>query len=335
MDISASQPAPTVPSAAEALHGLLLGVAAASAAARGSSGEAPGAEATLLLCLMDGLADAVEWAQRGVGADDVACLWLGALRWVRAVDGAVPDGAPEPPTRTVASMLGRLPGVATPANGTETTGAAGPAGGDPQNLIGLRSPEMSQPHRPFNRPAATVPELASTNGPGVLARGLGIGLLSYASEEDARRLATWSAAFSHGSPAAHEAAADAATLMRALRSGGVEGAGALLTALRQVLGEPEVEVQASEEADSGAADGTAREALRRGVGHVVAALEAGTSPWSGALAAAGEGDEAAAIVAGAIAGALSGPAAVPSARVADAERAGIETLVANLGPALG
>jgi hypothetical protein len=40
--------------------------------------------------------------------------------------------------------------------------------------------------------------------------------LAHAGEEDVRRLASWTAAFSHGSPAAHEAAADAATLLHAL-----------------------------------------------------------------------------------------------------------------------
>ncbi len=296
---NAFSPAPL--SSREALHGLLLGTAAASAAARGSDGSRPGVEATLQIAILDGLADAVEWAQAGVGADDVACLWLGALRWVKAVDGTVPDGAPEPPSRGVASALGAL---------------ADAAGGDPQNLVGLRSPEMSQPHRPFNRPAATVPELASTDGPGVLARALGLGLLEHATEEDVRRLATWSAAFSHGSPAAHAAAADAAVLVRALRTG-AEPVGAL------------------RETQAAPGEGKAREALRRGVGHLLAAVEAGSSPFSGALAAAGEHDEAAAIVAGALAGALSGPSQVPSARVSETESAAAILLADSLGPALG
>jgi hypothetical protein len=164
------------------------------------------AESWLQLHILDGVFEAAEWATQGVGADDVACAWLGALRWVRAVDGDLPDGAPVPPSRPYASA---------------SAAAAHLAGsGDPQNLIGLRSPEMSQPRRPFNRPAATVPELASTDGTGVLARAAALGLLAHAGEEDVRRLASWTAAFSHGSPAAHEAAADAAILLHALTSTG-------------------------------------------------------------------------------------------------------------------
>jgi hypothetical protein len=160
------------------------------------------AESWLQLHILDGVLETAEWATQGVGADDVACAWLGALRWVRAVDGELPDGAPVPPSRPFASA---------------SSAAAREAGsGDPQNLIGLRSPEMSQPRRPFNRPAATVPELASTDGTGVLARAAALGLLAHAGEEDVRRLASWTAAFSHGSPAAHDAAADAATLLHAL-----------------------------------------------------------------------------------------------------------------------
>ncbi|MDR2257461.1 MAG: ADP-ribosylglycohydrolase family protein [Arthrobacter sp.] len=295
-----SIPSPTV-SSRDALLGLLLGTAAASAAARGSDGSLPGAEASLQIAVLDGLADAVEWAQAGVGADDVACLWLGALRWVAATDGAVPDGAPEPPSRPVATALGAL-------------GDA--AGGDPQNLTGLRSPEMSQPHRPFNRPAATVPELAATDGAGVLARALGLGLLSHATQEDVRRLATWAAAFSHGAPAAHAAAADAAALVRELRAGADP-----VPTLRLAQATP--------------GEGEAREALRRGVGQVAAALEAGTSAFSGALAAAGEHDEAAAIVAGALAGALSGPSQVPPARLNEREAAAATLLADTLGLALG
>ncbi|MGO3088664.1 MAG: ADP-ribosylglycohydrolase family protein [Galactobacter sp.] len=191
---SSSQPAPSAPSDSPHLSRVLGTFSGARDAAE--------AESWLQLFVLDGILEAAEWAAKGVGADDVACAWLGGLRWVAALDTQVPDGAPEPPSRPFPSAVVR------------SVRAAGP--GDPQNLIGLRSPEMSQPRRPFNRPAATVPDLAATDGTGVLARAAAIGLLAHAREEDVRRLATWSAAFSHGSPAAHAAAADAAAVLHAL-----------------------------------------------------------------------------------------------------------------------
>jgi hypothetical protein len=247
------------------------------------------AESWLQLFVLDGVLEAAEWAAQGVGADDVACGWLGALRWVRALDGELPDGAPVPPQRTFASQ------AAEPAR------AAGP--GDPQNLVGLRSPEMSQPRRPFNRPAATVPQLASTDGTGVLARAAALGLLAHAGEEDVRRLASWTAAFSHGSPAAHEAAADAAALLHALTR-----TGALPHDAVRVL--DDVAGAATDEAEASTAVGpfeTAREGLRAAV---VAARPAvagkfGAHDWARVQELA-ERDRGAGAYAGALIGAVLG-----------------------------
>ncbi len=157
-----------------------------------------GPESMLMLSIGDGLTEALEWAHDGVASDEPACMWLGSLRWIRAVDHELPAGVPTPPSRPFADhMLAR--GV--------------DKGGDPQNIAGLRSPEMSLPHRPFNRPAASVPELAATDGPGVLARAIAIGVVPYLPVEQTRSFATASAALSHGSPQAHAACADAAELI--------------------------------------------------------------------------------------------------------------------------
>lgn len=157
-----------------------------------------GPESMLMLSIGDGLTEALEWAHEGVASDEPACMWLGSLRWIRAVDHELPAGAPAPPSRPFADhMLAR--GV--------------DKGGDPQNIAGLRSPEMSLPHRPFNRPAASVPELAATDGPGVLARAIAIGVVPYLPVEQTRSFATASAALSHGSPQAQAACADAAELI--------------------------------------------------------------------------------------------------------------------------
>ena len=271
--------------------GLLRGSAAGSRLARGVDPVEPGSESALQISILDGLLDAMEWANAGVGADDVACLWLGALRWVKAINGQVPDGAPQPPARPVTTALGRV---------------SKDAGGDPQNLIGLLSPEMSQPRRPFNRPAPTVPELASTDGPGVLARGAALGILVHAAEDDVIRLATAAAAFSHGSRAAHSAAASAAALLYFGLLPESDLAAVTDAARRVSQSFPD------------ATPGGAQEALTLGAATLTLALEAvatGEDAWApiAALAAGGsEGAEQAALLAGACLGAWFGTEAVPT-----------------------
>lgn len=288
-------PAPTLPTQQERVLGALRGTALASVQARAAAGldaEGPGAESALQLFIFDGLLDAIEWAKAGVGADDTACLWLGGLRWVQATQGHVPDGAPEPPSRWISAAVGPL---------------GGSAGGDPQNLAGLQSPEMSQPRRPWNRRANTVPELASTDGPGVLARAGALGLLEYTQEEDVRRLASSAAALSHGSPSAHEAAADAAAVMFATH----QGVWAVRGALSALLGR---------EADP---ESPARCALRRvleSVGTVLSDLdgEGELHPelaWEAVTRLANNADEGAALFAGALIGALIGASRLPDVPV--------------------
>lgn len=304
----------TQPSARDRVLGALTGTRLASAAARPSS-PLPGAEATLQLLLMDGLLEALEWAERGQGAEDTACLWLGGLRWVAAVDGALPDAAPEPPARPIASAVadaiadGAI--AATQGAGTQGAGAHGAdsastsaervSGGDPQNLTGLRSPEMSQPNRPFNRPAATVPELASTDGPGVLARAVAVGLLAPAQEADIRRLATAAAALSHGAPSAHVAAADAALVIHAVP----RGVWAVRGTLSEALGREH------------ATDSPSRQALQcalGAVGTVLEDLEHGRTEaaWKTVTRLAQEKGEGAALYAGALVGAVVGAEALAS-----------------------
>lgn len=50
----------------------------------------------LSLSTLDGLLEAVEWANAGQPADETACLWLAYLRWLRHQDIAWPQNAPEP-----------------------------------------------------------------------------------------------------------------------------------------------------------------------------------------------------------------------------------------------
>ncbi|MBG6083611.1 hypothetical protein [Zhihengliuella flava] len=60
------------------------------------------------LFVMDGLLEALEWANDGVASDEAACLWLATLRWYRASTGQFPTGAPEPLGRWIDHRIGTL-----------------------------------------------------------------------------------------------------------------------------------------------------------------------------------------------------------------------------------
>ncbi|WP_309082122.1 hypothetical protein [Zhihengliuella sp.] len=64
----------------------------------------------LQLYIADGLLEALEWANQGVGSDEAACMWLAALRWHRRTTGAFPAGAPEPLDRWIDDDVVRGPG---------------------------------------------------------------------------------------------------------------------------------------------------------------------------------------------------------------------------------
>ncbi|MUK02002.1 hypothetical protein GM708_08690 [Vibrio cholerae] len=64
-------------------------------------------EAThLTLYTVDGLIEALEWANDGVAADETACLWLAYLRWLGRQGEHLPPRAPAPPARW---LTGRTP----------------------------------------------------------------------------------------------------------------------------------------------------------------------------------------------------------------------------------
>lgn len=45
----------------------------------------------------EGLREALAWSAQGVGADETACVWLGDLRWARALGLSPEEAAPVPP----------------------------------------------------------------------------------------------------------------------------------------------------------------------------------------------------------------------------------------------
>lgn len=106
------------------------------------------------LYLADGLLEAVEWANDGVGSDEAACMWLAALRWHRAVTGAFPPGTPEPLTRRIDAELDGAPV------------AAGDA--DPALLAALSRVDMGTPQRPQHDAGAAGWALLGAVVPGLL-----------------------------------------------------------------------------------------------------------------------------------------------------------------------
>ncbi|MCO1338176.1 hypothetical protein BJH93_04590 [Kocuria polaris] len=110
--------------------------------------------ALLPLYLADGLLEAVEWANDGVGSDEAACMWLAALRWHRTVTGAFPPGAPEPLTRMIDDELAPV----APAGG----------GADPALLAVVSRPDMGTPQRPQQDDGAAGWALLCATVPGLL-----------------------------------------------------------------------------------------------------------------------------------------------------------------------
>ena len=262
----------------------VLAVLAATATAR-RTGTRPGAEASLQLFLLDGLLEALEWANDGIAADEAACMWLAGLRWHRAVTGAFPDGAPEPLPRWIDEAFGPVL-------------SAGMEPGDPANLAGLSAPAMG---------TTSHPPVGDADGTGVLARAAGMALLPLVTVETTTKLAVDAAALTHGSPAAWAAAAAAARLVRAA----LDGRGAALAALEDVTARKNPTRHGDlPEKD---ADGAAWAAVRGAAAAASTALsDSSLEPAEAFAAADAAAREGAAGLAGAVVAAALGTVAVPA-----------------------
>lgn len=170
------------------VFGVLLAVADGATHAR--DGEEPGESETLSLFLLDGLLEALEWANDGVASDEAACMWLAGLRWYKVITGAFPEGAPEPQPRWIDESF---------------AGADSFAPGDTQHRTALAETDMASVGRPI------FPEADST---GVLSRAAFMALLPRVDEATTIKLGTDAAALTHGSPLAHKAAGAAALIVR-------------------------------------------------------------------------------------------------------------------------
>ncbi|GAA1127910.1 ADP-ribosylglycohydrolase family protein [Arthrobacter flavus] len=145
----------------------------------------------LTLFTVDGLVDAIQWANDGVAADETACLWLAYLRWL-ATQGETPSSsAPAPPPRWIDAQEvlqhRRRPGAAC--------------------LSALRSGDMGTQARPLNPDA---------KGSGTVMRSAPFGLVPHIPVEVADRLAMNAAALTHGHPTAQHGAAVVAVLIHSI-----------------------------------------------------------------------------------------------------------------------
>jgi ADP-ribosylglycohydrolase len=148
----------------------------------------------LTLYTVDGLLEALEWANSGVGADTNACLWLAYLRWLATQGVPVPEAAPFQPPRWIDShevlKHRRAPGNAC--------------------LSGLATGEMGTFYRPVN---------PDSKGCGTVMRSAPFGLVPYIAAEAVYKLSADAASLTHGHPAARQSAGVFSLIIQALASG--------------------------------------------------------------------------------------------------------------------
>lgn len=259
----------------------------------------------LTLYGVDGLVEALEWANDGVAADETACLWLAYLRWLALQGVPVPASAPAPPARWLDRQDGLVP---VPAPDADTVRALGTG-------------EMGSPARPLN-PGA--------DGPGALLRSAPFGLVPRIPASLVEKLTRDAAGLTHGAPGALDAAAHFSGIIRSLV---VEG-----HPLERTL-QGLADAAPQESASRGGSGPTAAGTLAAAVDAVRAGTRASTVPaeqFTATLAAATvENSDAtpvgAASLAGAVLGASWGTLALPSEHL---HAPGVPAVVRNLAEQL-
>jgi len=148
----------------------------------------------MTLYTVDGLVEALEWANAGVGADANACLWLSYLRWLATQGVEAGPRAPAPQARWIDSNAvlhqQRHPGKAC--------------------LSGLATGEMGTSIRPVN------PE---SKGCGTVMRSAPFGLIPHISSEAVYKLSSDAASLTHGHPSARQSAGVFSLLIHHLVAG--------------------------------------------------------------------------------------------------------------------
>nr|WP_231700915.1 MULTISPECIES: ADP-ribosylglycohydrolase family protein [unclassified Arthrobacter] len=304
------------------IRGCLLGGALGDAFAnpvppRDAAGLGITADTQLALYSLDGLQEAIEWANQGLGADETACIWLAYLRWLRSRGLPLPEAGLVPQPRAIdAEPLLR-----------SADGAADAAGADPEVLAALSTGEMATRQRPVNTENSSAAPLV---------RSAPFGLLPYVGAETVYKLSLDAASLTHGHPASRHAAAVFASTVHGLLAPGATLRGAAEAATEQAAlvasddgGSPELVKRLQAVLAGTSVDGTvtgedtrpaaAEDALALGLEIALAAADSSVPDSAGAIVpaavrqAALRGGAPAAVVAGSMLGTLYGPSALPDA----------------------
>ncbi|GAB3265518.1 ADP-ribosylglycohydrolase family protein [Arthrobacter pigmenti] len=227
-------------------------------------------ETQLCLYSVDGLLEALRWANDGVPADETACVWLAYLRWLRTQGVPLPESAPHPPEQ----WLDRQAVMQHRADPDEAC------------LTGLASGDMGSQARPVNPQA---------RGAGAVVRSAPFGLLPYVGAETVFKLSRDTAALTHGHPSAvYSAAALSLIVHHLVHDGGrlAEAAGAAMAHLEaDASAEPEVLRMLADVRDLAAGEPLSPEQLTAEFGAGASAVEVLAIGLYSALAAEALGDE--------------------------------------------
>lgn len=291
-----------------------MGGALAEAAAY--SGGSTFASATqLTLYTVDGLTEALEWANDGVAADEAACLWLAYLRWYRGQGETPPPSAPAPPAR----WIDRQAVLHSRRDADEAT------------LLSLATGEMGSRQRPLS---------TNDDGDGALQRSAPFGLIANIPPAMLERLVLDASAITHGSTRAQHPAAVLAGLVQELTQRGEQLRGAVQAAAAHAdaLGASELSLALGALADDPTAD--VPDGLPTAARTLCAAVQLSLrtsnddagAHFSTLLQSCTEGGpatRATAAVAGSIVGALHGSSALPQHSVGSLEGAVVVREVAD------
>ena len=218
----------------------------------------------MTLYTLDGLLEALEWANAGVSADETACLWLAYLRWLKTQGVPLDPGAPNPPLRWIDGQTvlqqRRAPGKAC--------------------ISGLSGPDMGTKHRPVN---------PDSKGCGTVMRSAPFGLLPYTETEMVYRLSADAAALTHGHPSALHSAAVFSVLIHDLLSpeATLQDAADAALARAQESGVPELVARLTSAIELGRSGPVSPEALTAALGEGWLAEEALAIGVYAALATSG------------------------------------------------